>query len=249
MTKALLIPSLNLFRWADYPMFFNRTENSIYVCQHQGLMIGVGVREPLHQRLTSIGPQQGRKQKQKTEKHLFFLWQLFPLKDPKAFRVSRWQSGPFTLLLLNMYLDKNQECNIYVQLYILIIPAPEIFGLLVFHQGLVKELQKLSILPRALPTSSYPCISLSLQTLQKKTTKSDPTGDACSQSESLGTTGRWWVVGPPSLQHQVQLDPPPILPPSPPSPPSSPPHLSIKHHRNILLLPPFFSSLATSFLL
>ena len=75
--------------WANYPMFFNRTENSIYVCQHQGLMIGVGVREPLHQRFTSIGPQQGRKQKQKTEKHLFFLWQLFPLKDPKAFRVSR----------------------------------------------------------------------------------------------------------------------------------------------------------------
>ena len=88
ITKVLLIPSLNLFSWANYPMFFNRTETPIYVCQHQGLMIGVGVREPLHQRLTSIAQQQGREQKQKTEKHLFFLWQNFPDKSPKAFRVS-----------------------------------------------------------------------------------------------------------------------------------------------------------------
>ena len=79
MTKALLIPSLNLFSWASYPMFFNRTEISIYVCQHQGLMIGVGVREPLHQRLTSIGPQQGQAQKQKTENICFSNGNIFLL--------------------------------------------------------------------------------------------------------------------------------------------------------------------------
>ena len=244
ITKVLLIPSLNLFRWADYPMFFNRTENSIYVCQHQGLMIGVGVREPLHQRLTSIGPQQGRKQKQKTEKHLFFLWLLFPLKDPKAFRVSRWQSGPFTLLLLNMYLDKNQECNIYVQLYI---------NWLFPHLKSLACLSSTKVLwgnSRNYPSYHAPCqpphipASPSPSRLCRRTPPSlKMPALSVSLWEPLGGGG-WWV-----LQHQVQLDPPPILPPSPPSPPSSPPHLSIKHHRNILPLPPFFLSLSPSFLL
>ena len=100
MTKGLLIPSPNLFSWASYPMFFNRTETPIYVCQHQGLMIGVGVREPLHQRLTSIGPQQGREQKQKTEKHLFFLLATFSSKSSKGFQSFSLAVQPFHIALV-----------------------------------------------------------------------------------------------------------------------------------------------------
>ena len=64
-------------------------------------------------------PTTGARAKTKDGKtFVFFFWQHFPLKAPKGFRVSHWQSSLFTLLLLNLYLDRNQECNIYVQLYI-----------------------------------------------------------------------------------------------------------------------------------
>ena len=231
ITKVLLIPTLNLFSWASYPMFFNRTKNSIYVCQHQGLMIGVGVREPLHQRLTSIGPQQGRKQKQKTEKHLFFLWQNFPIKSPKGFRVSHWQSSLFTLLLLNIYLDNNQGCNIYVQLYI---------DWLFPHLKSLVCLSSTTVLwgnSRNYPSYHAPCqpphipASPSPSRLCLRTPSLIPLEmPALSVSlwEPLGGGG-WWVLQ--VLQHQ--LDPPPILPPSPSLPTlfsSSPLHQTSSQH-------------------
>ena len=239
ITKVLLIHSPNLFSWASYPMFFNRTETPIYVCQHQGLMIGVGVREPLHQRLTSIGPQQGRKQKQKTEKHLFFLWQLFPLKAPKAFRVSRWQSSPFTLPLLNMYLDNNQGGNIYVQLYInWLFPHLKSLACLSSTKVLWGNSRNCPSCPApcqpphipASPSPSRLCLSPpSLIPLEMPAL-------SVSLWEPLGGGG-WWV-----LQHQLQLDPPPLLPPSPSLPTlffSSPLHqTSSQHPSPSTLLPP-----------
>ena len=246
ITKVLLIPSPNLFSWASYPMFFNRTETPIYVCQHQGLMIGVGVREPLHQRLTSIGPQQGREQKQKTEKHLFFLLATFSSKSSKGFQSFSLAVQPFHIALVKsvpwqepgvqhictiVHFDYSRTWN----LWLACLPprscegTPETIHLTTRLANLLISLH-LPLPPDSAEVhqvwSHWRCLL------------------------SVWVSGNHWaVVGGGSSNSKSNSIHPPSCLRVPPSPPSSPPHLSIKHHRNILLLPPFFSSLSPSFLL